>query len=229
MKSGRYLKYAFGEIILVVVGILIALAINNFNQTIKSKRIYNRMVSNLIIEFNANLNQIENVKDRQQQSLQATFHLIDLIKKEQIQNDSISIWIGQLGNDWTFDAQSGVLNNAISSGDIHLLKSDSLKNLLFGWEGLTLDLREEQDRAFDAIQRINVFLEKHIQIADATYYYRDKFPKSQFESDFNSLFASPQFEDLLVDRGISLLDQLKELESLNKQNLLIKKFLEGEL
>ena len=30
-KTGKYLKYAFGEIVLVVIGILIALGINNWN------------------------------------------------------------------------------------------------------------------------------------------------------------------------------------------------------
>ena len=34
-KTGKYLKYAIGEIILVVVGILIALQINNWNETDK--------------------------------------------------------------------------------------------------------------------------------------------------------------------------------------------------
>ena len=31
-KTGKYIKYAFGEIILVVIGILIALSINNWNE-----------------------------------------------------------------------------------------------------------------------------------------------------------------------------------------------------
>ena len=31
-KTGKYLKYAIGEIVLVVIGILIALGINNWNQ-----------------------------------------------------------------------------------------------------------------------------------------------------------------------------------------------------
>lgn len=31
-KTGKYLKYAIGEIILVVIGILIALQINNWNE-----------------------------------------------------------------------------------------------------------------------------------------------------------------------------------------------------
>ncbi len=38
-KTNRYFKYAIGEIILVVIGILIALQINNWNQSQKEKNI----------------------------------------------------------------------------------------------------------------------------------------------------------------------------------------------
>ena len=36
-KTGRYFKYAIGEIILVIIGILIALQINNWNENRKFK------------------------------------------------------------------------------------------------------------------------------------------------------------------------------------------------
>ena len=35
-RTGKYLKYAIGEIVLVVIGILIALSINNWNEEQKS-------------------------------------------------------------------------------------------------------------------------------------------------------------------------------------------------
>lgn len=38
-KTGKYLKYAIGEIILVVIGILIALQINNWNEERKQLEI----------------------------------------------------------------------------------------------------------------------------------------------------------------------------------------------
>ncbi len=38
-KTGKYLKYAIGEIILVVTGILIALQINNLNEQRKSNEL----------------------------------------------------------------------------------------------------------------------------------------------------------------------------------------------
>jgi hypothetical protein len=37
-KKIQYLKYALGEIVLVVIGILIALQINNWNQSVKDKK-----------------------------------------------------------------------------------------------------------------------------------------------------------------------------------------------
>ena len=36
-KTGKYLKYALGEIVLVVIGILIALSINNWNEDRKNQ------------------------------------------------------------------------------------------------------------------------------------------------------------------------------------------------
>ena len=36
--TGKYFKYAIGEIILVVIGILIAISINNWNENKKEQR-----------------------------------------------------------------------------------------------------------------------------------------------------------------------------------------------
>lgn len=227
--KGKYWKYAIGEIMLVVVGILIALTINDLNQGLKDRKTHSRMTANLLTEFKANLKQIETVQGYQEESLQAAYYLLNLIKSTGAYDlDSLSKWIGKVGNNWSYDAQIGVLNSAMSSSEIHLIRNDSLKNLLYGWEGLTLDLKEEQENAFSAFERLNLFLEEHIQIADAIYFYVDRFPKSKFDSDFDALFESPQFEDLLINRGIYLLDQLEELKRLKATNQLIIQLLSEE-
>ena len=46
-KTGKYLKYAVGEIVLVVIGILIALQINNWNEHRKAKTQEKNLVLNL--------------------------------------------------------------------------------------------------------------------------------------------------------------------------------------
>jgi hypothetical protein len=43
-KTGKYLKYALGEIVLVVIGILIALSINNWNENRKEINIENKIL-----------------------------------------------------------------------------------------------------------------------------------------------------------------------------------------
>ncbi|WP_411767730.1 DUF6090 family protein [Winogradskyella sp. A3E31] len=47
-KTGRYFKYAIGEIILVVIGILIALQINNWNETKKKRMSWKTYTESLI-------------------------------------------------------------------------------------------------------------------------------------------------------------------------------------
>ena len=49
-KTGKYLKYAFGEIILVVIGILIALQINNWNEDRKTNSIKQSYYSQIIFK-----------------------------------------------------------------------------------------------------------------------------------------------------------------------------------
>ena len=50
-----YLRYAIGETILVMVGILLALQVNNWNEARKNSIIENEIVANLHAEFKQNL------------------------------------------------------------------------------------------------------------------------------------------------------------------------------
>lgn len=54
-KITSYLKYALGEIILVVIGILIALQINNWNQAQNDRKLTEVFISNFIREINSDI------------------------------------------------------------------------------------------------------------------------------------------------------------------------------
>jgi hypothetical protein len=54
-KTGKYFKYAVGEIALVVIGILIALSINNWNESRKLENKKQELVLNLIEDFEENI------------------------------------------------------------------------------------------------------------------------------------------------------------------------------
>lgn len=50
-QAGRYLKYAIGEIVLVVIGILIALQVNNWNENRKKLELSQQTIANLKAEL----------------------------------------------------------------------------------------------------------------------------------------------------------------------------------
>jgi len=66
-KTGKYLKYAIGEIVLVVIGILIALSINNWNEGRKNDLKESLLVKNIIedlsldsVHISQSLNELTN-------------------------------------------------------------------------------------------------------------------------------------------------------------------------
>ena len=62
-QAGRYFKYAIGEIVLVVVGILIALSINNWNENRKIKHKERVIQKELLVSINSDLKAYESFSD----------------------------------------------------------------------------------------------------------------------------------------------------------------------
>jgi len=54
-KTGKYLKYAVGEIVLVMIGILLALQINNWNERQKIEKKHQELILSLIEDFEFNV------------------------------------------------------------------------------------------------------------------------------------------------------------------------------
>ena len=65
-QTGRYLKYAIGEIVLVVIGILIALQINNWNESRKSDLQEQSALNNIHRDFIKNKELLDEVKNSKQ-------------------------------------------------------------------------------------------------------------------------------------------------------------------
>ena len=59
METGKYLRYAFGEVILVVIGILIALQVNNWNEYRKEKVEEKKILLSLHNEISNNLESLQ--------------------------------------------------------------------------------------------------------------------------------------------------------------------------
>ncbi|TFV95681.1 hypothetical protein E4S40_05520 [Algoriphagus kandeliae] len=76
-KIGRYLKYAVGEILLVVIGILIALSINNWNTNRSTQKETLNYLSNLINDLNNDISSFDGNTNFNKTRLKGIFYLLE--------------------------------------------------------------------------------------------------------------------------------------------------------
>ena len=77
-KTSKYFKYAIGEIILVVIGILIALQINNWNQNRINDKQEQQILLQLKSEFEENLEELDrkdNMREKMINSAEQLFKI----------------------------------------------------------------------------------------------------------------------------------------------------------
>lgn len=132
-KTGKYLKYAFGEIILVVIGILIALQINNWNEnrkgSILEKEYLTRLKSDL--EFDQRLLKKSTI-DRYERKVKCleigkAYYLGNYTIKDTLQFLNDIGYGGVYGNvNWSLNTNT--YTELIITGNLRKIQNDSLRN-----------------------------------------------------------------------------------------------------
>ena len=139
----RYLFYAIGEILLVVLGILIALQINNSNEVRKERKEEQKILIQLKEEYHGNLKQLDEKIDIRNLLIRNSSKILTLIDNEsKIKVDSLAELLGSLGLVPTFDPIS---NDIVSSGKLRLIKNEELRKALSSWVSDVIQLKEEED------------------------------------------------------------------------------------
>ncbi|WP_224490926.1 DUF6090 family protein [Robertkochia flava] len=127
-RFSKYVLYALGEIALVVIGILIALQVNNWNEHRKNEREQIVFLNNLFSDLKNDLGQLDSIITYQSEKLR---NLEALQTELQTNKDFEVIEQGfiknQTSSNDTFFANTGTYTTAISSGTLANLQPDSLK------------------------------------------------------------------------------------------------------
>ena len=145
-KTGKYLKYAIGEILLVIIGILIAVSINGWNEDRKLKKAEQSILKDLKQEMTINLKALEFVIEENEKSFQAAIEMralfTDRAAFDKMSDTLFYESIRKMNWNFTYDPQNGILNSIISSGQINQLYNKELKYLLASLKELTTDAIE---------------------------------------------------------------------------------------
>ena len=145
-KMSKYLKYAIGEILLVIIGILIAVSINSWNENRKLHIAEQSILKDLKQEMASNLKALEAAIKGNERSFQTALQFRALFKDreafDKMSDREFYLSITHLNWNGTYDPQNGILNSIISSGQINQLSNKELKYLLASLKELTKDALE---------------------------------------------------------------------------------------
>jgi hypothetical protein len=94
-KNGKYLKYAFGEILLVVMGILIALQINNWNEGRKMAANEAYILNEILNNLKEDDEQIEFILERRMATQSAVENLLEILNSKALDEKGIEKHIAQ--------------------------------------------------------------------------------------------------------------------------------------
>lgn len=170
-KITRYLLYAIGEIFLVVIGILIALQINNWNE---SKKLNQREVS-LLRELRSNLEvnvvNLESDIEKQKKSYQQILQIIDYADQRMPYYDSLPKLLQEASYAPDVILTSSAFETLKSTG-LELIRSDTLRRAIItlfevDYPFLMQETKRLEDQVWPAV--VVPLYQRHFRSVDNTW------------------------------------------------------------
>ncbi|MBT8287570.1 MAG: hypothetical protein HKN00_11200 [Flavobacteriaceae bacterium] len=144
-KTGKYFKYAIGEILLVVIGILIALQINNWNEARKQRNKEIHYLNNLKTDLNLNIAELDHYIAVRNSRIESANIVLEHFEGKPLTDLSdfafhtTNIYIWQ-----KFSQHDNTFQELTNSGNLALISNDSIKNGLLNLEALYKKLKNEE-------------------------------------------------------------------------------------
>lgn len=200
-KVAKYLRYAIGEIFLVVIGILIALQINNWNEGRKNAAIEEEIISNLYKEFIHNKLVLKEVREVLNKSEQNCYLLMNLMNKDRdflsgYNIDSLLYYSLEFNS---FNPSNNVFTEVLQSGRLGLIKNKDLINNLFDWQRM-LGNNKYTYRIYQTFieEQIMPYLNDNISFKNLDKYSPMQWKSpTGFKTDYGVIFSDRKFENLM--------------------------------
>ena len=171
-KTGKYFKYAIGEILLVVIGILIALQINNWNESHNKTLLESQYLMRLKEEAKWNINSIEGSKKRYLESSKELNAVINSIENN-FQDSTKTIRRPNYIHPWLL--KSDTYDELVSTGTLNNITDLKLRDLLNNAHSFSIFSDKQLENWRDvAVSHETSFIpyrnSTFIKKSDSTYY-----------------------------------------------------------
>ena len=184
-KTGKYFKYAIGEIFLVVIGILIALQINNWNESQNEKKVELGYMQNILEDLEEDIKTYHSFK----KSNSVIYNLIDSIipnikRTDRVEYTSnLAFWTRSITMEWEIiEPVQRTFEEMKSSGHLRLIKDKDVANSISDYYNTLSEFKNYQDagliwaadyanamgKIFDAELLLKILRSREIQEAKPT-------------------------------------------------------------
>jgi hypothetical protein len=147
-KTGKYLKYAIGEIVLVMIGILLALQVSHWNNQSADRKLEKRYLSELILDLQTDSIIISKIKEYSDRQALSKKKLTKYFEGKQIIEDSLVSYFGdQWRNAAKFNPITTTLDEMKSTGNIGVIENTSIRRkILETYNYYTTHINNNEDR-----------------------------------------------------------------------------------
>jgi len=191
-KFVQYSRYAIGEIVLVVVGILIALQINNWNEARKTKIVEFKLLQNIQTDLKESKNSIEIMVTRNTKQLISYKRLLYCVKNDLPETEALNSTFGTIPT-WNTPYLNYSAYETLKTKGVDLIQNDSLTNAIINiYDNEFAYLINDWDKwEWNTNQTITMpFFVKHFE--------RDSINlEIARPNDFKSLKANKEFSNLI--------------------------------
>jgi len=196
---GRYFLYAIGEIALVVIGILIALQINNWNEIRKNIKLEEKIAEALHEELNNNISYVQRHLDQWEKRENSTIALSDMRHDppETMTNEIFDSLLTEVLTFNPLDLKRDKFDRILSDGSFEFKKSENLINIL-------MRLKESYsvlETCYDDTQetwkvKLHPYLIENYSFR--VMFYKDKNIAQNWDVQYERLLFDTKFDNIIL-------------------------------
>jgi hypothetical protein len=212
-KTGRYLKYAIGEIVLVVIGILIALSINNWNKEEINRSEALNYYKNIKRQLKEDKGGISGNIVYNNNYLEQYKYAIDIIEQnDRSEIDSLAQITINLMKFSDFHRQSNIYETMVNSGEIKLLKNQQIIEKLQRLEETYIYMNKLENTHSEAVNSLLVpNIVSMIKVFNMKIENIEKLYSFEFQNSFVLITALMKEKNEIYQRGLNEINVLHNL------------------
>jgi len=210
-RFSKYLIYALGEIILVVIGILIALQLNSWNEVKKENKEEQRILALLKEEVSRDISHLKAlVKSGQQRAIEMDSLMISLANDSP--NDTnwfLRLTYSSLGREGYFKSSAGTYEESLASGSIKYIENETLRQKIFTYySDVKLNYTDKNAQKIIYENLYPVFFTKIMATKEALQHA--ELPSRLKNIDLKALGEDPEFMAMIIQKRTAETFQIKD-------------------